>query len=458
MIGLTVLIFGGAVLIVSYHLRGEIRQQIISRDAEILYSVALMQQFELDEEELHLIDLDDPATQLEIVLKTTRLRTVIAARLFDRNGRLIERFPPTVSDATLPGSVLRRLEKLQPLSRFSPKANLDEVTLSVPDPDGAPFPLLEVNIPLHRQHDRTFLGAAQFIIDGESVAQQFADLDQHLVRQGGLLFLAGGALISLGLHQAFRRLQRANRLLSQRTTELLRANKELVLASKTSALGALTAHLIHGLKNPLFGLRNLTAQYLNETTNLTDPSWRTAAATADQMQAIVNEVVRVLQDEQAFVDCHISLADIVDVLQARFSETACSTGVHFTARTTVEAQLSHRAANLVLLILQNLLQNAFQATPRGRKVELVFQSNGAGAVCEVLDQGPGLPSELQDSLFAPCKSAKPQSSGLGLAISKQLANHLGAELHLKRSTPNGCTFVLSLPNHLFLQNTDAFAA
>lgn len=458
MIGLTVVVFGGAILVVSQRLRQQIRLEMISRDAEILYSVALMQQYELEEQDLLLGSLSDPATQLEIVLKTSRLRAVIAARLFDPLGNLKERFPPTVSDSTLPDLVLESLKRLRPISRFHPNAKLEEVILSVPDPNGEPFPFLEVNIPLHWRNQNALLGIAQFVINGESIAQQFAALDRHLIRQASIIFLVGSALISLVLREAFRRLQRTNRLLSEKTNELLHANKELVLASKTSAIGAVAAHLIHGLKNPLFGLKNLAAQCVQEPDTRLDSHWQTAAATAEQMQAIINEVVRVLQDEQSFVDSHIHLNDLIEVVQARFGKIAAGLGLDFSTLCFVDAQVSHRVANLVLLILQNLIQNAFQASAKGKAVELVITHQFGRVACEVRDQGPGIPPNLQNHLFAPCRSTKPQSTGLGLAISKQIANHLGADLVLKQNGPGGCTFVLDLPENLLFQNTTAFAA
>jgi nitrogen-specific signal transduction histidine kinase len=52
---------------------------------------------------------------------------------------------------------------------------------------------------------------------------------------------------------------------------------------------------------------------------------------------------------------------------------------------------------------------------------------------------------MQVRLFTPCSSHKKGGSGIGLAISQQLANHLGAELSLKHSSSKGCTFRLTLP-------------
>ena len=55
-------------------------------------------------------------------------------------------------------------------------------------------------------------------------------------------------------------------------------------------------------------------------------------------------------------------------------------------------------------------------------------------VCEVADEGPGFPPQLLKSLFTPCRSTK-GGSGIGLAISRQLANQLGAVLELAKSSP-----------------------
>jgi C4-dicarboxylate-specific signal transduction histidine kinase len=62
----------------------------------------------------------------------------------------------------------------------------------------------------------------------------------------------------------------------------------------------------------------------------------------------------------------------------------------------------------------------------------------------VRDEGPGFPETRRASPFTPYPSAKAAGSGLGLAISKQLANHLGANLALSESSPGGCLFTLSM--------------
>jgi C4-dicarboxylate-specific signal transduction histidine kinase len=76
----------------------------------------------------------------------------------------------------------------------------------------------------------------------------------------------------------------------------------------------------------------------------------------------------------------------------------------------------------------------------------------------VADEGPGIPEELRPKLFAPCRTTKPGGSGIGLAISQQLAHHLGAELELKQTGPAGAVFTLTLPAALLGQKRGALGA
>src|SRR6185503_7156314 len=90
-----------------------------------------------------------------------------------------------------------------------------------------------------------------------------------------------------------------------------------------------------------------------------------------------------------------------------------------------DAILPNRAANLIALILVNLAQNGLQATPAGKSVSLRLTRTRDYLACEIRDQGSGIPEDLRENLFAPHRSTKEGGTGVGLAISKQLANHLG---------------------------------
>jgi two-component system C4-dicarboxylate transport sensor histidine kinase DctB len=102
---------------------------------------------------------------------------------------------------------------------------------------------------------------------------------------------------------------------------------------------------------------------------------------------------------------------------------------------------------LLRLILANLLQNALEASPPGATVGLVLRGEPERLVAEVSDRGGGIPEAVRARLFEPVRSGKEGGTGIGLAITRQLANYLGAEISLVASSEAGSTFRVSLPRN-----------
>jgi signal transduction histidine kinase len=101
-------------------------------------------------------------------------------------------------------------------------------------------------------------------------------------------------------------------------------------------------------------------------------------------------------------------------------------------------------------VLLNLLLNASDAFPEGApepRVRLHLRSLGDRAICDVIDNGPGVPPEVLPRLFEPFATSKPTGSGtgLGLAVSRQLVRDAGGELRLMGTGATGTAFRLILP-------------
>jgi signal transduction histidine kinase len=447
-IGLALVILGGTILVGRQQLREKIRGQLIERDGEILHAVALMhlQEFEEDASSDLLGAADSKENLLTVLLKTTRLKGVLAARLFDPNGRFIEAFPADAIETDLAVGDLSGLKQGQPVNHFHAAGRLSQIFLTAADePAESAVPLLEVNVPLHLGQKDRLLGIAQFIIEGQSLAAQFGRVDRNLTFQALAAFGVSGALLVAALFWAFRRLRHAHGLLEERTDSLLQANQELALAAKTSAVGAVTSHLIHGLKSPLSGLQTFMNSLNPAQGSLLMQDWEHATAITRRMQILINQVVSVLREEQGFRQYELTLADLSAIINARMEPLARQKGVQFFTQCDLDEAVPNRTANLITLVLMNLVQNAIEATPSGRSVRISYLRTADRLVCEVHDEGPGLPDSIKSNLFSPCHSSNEHGSGIGLAISKQLANHLGADLELKSSHSAGCVFSLTLP-------------
>ncbi len=96
-------------------------------------------------------------------------------------------------------------------------------------------------------------------------------------------------------------------------------------------------------------------------------------------------------------------------------------------------------------LLINIVRNAVDATvENGGKVSIGWKPADGFLELTVEDEGPGLPDT--SNLFVPFFTTKPQGSGIGLALSRQIAEAHGGTLSLENRTPErGCRATLRLP-------------
>jgi signal transduction histidine kinase len=96
-------------------------------------------------------------------------------------------------------------------------------------------------------------------------------------------------------------------------------------------------------------------------------------------------------------------------------------------------------------VLINLLRNAADASlTTGGGVEIGWRRDGAMLETWVKDEGPGLSSTA--NLFVPFFTTKPGGSGIGLVLSRQIAEGHGGALTLENRTDGpGCVARMKLP-------------
>lgn len=99
-------------------------------------------------------------------------------------------------------------------------------------------------------------------------------------------------------------------------------------------------------------------------------------------------------------------------------------------------------------ILVNLLSNAVRHSPTGRPVVLDIRAGGGRAYFRVINEGVGVAPELVERIFEPFERFDPHSglgTGLGLPVSRRLAEVLGGSLAVEHADHTGSTFLLDLP-------------
>jgi signal transduction histidine kinase len=101
--------------------------------------------------------------------------------------------------------------------------------------------------------------------------------------------------------------------------------------------------------------------------------------------------------------------------------------------------------DLVKGILTNLLENAAEAAGGGGRILGVSSKEGARAILEVHDSGPGLSEQARKSLFQPTISFKKRGMGLGLSIARKSALLSGGDIVLVKGELGGAGFRVLLP-------------
>jgi len=443
---LILIVFSILVVFVSYQSRESIRQQILNRDADLFYLLMQMGNPVLNQGQF---TGELPAWMIGGTrLPSAELKGVIAVQLVNSDGKIMTTIPGNYIPARLNSVDLLQLKQQRPISRFHDEIRLDMIFI---DPefilDERPVPLMEVVVPLLNQQNGELEGAIQIWLDGKSMSRELALLDENMMVQSGIVLVCGYIIISLVLLWTFRHLQKTNLILHERTLKLRDANRDLVLAAKSSALGAISAHLIHGLKNPLAGLQEFVvsqSQLEDITESDLETEWHTARETTGKMTRMLNEIVQIMREESDSGGYEITVAEIEEIVHQHVSDLARQRDVESVSNVQVDHPFSNREGNLIILILENLVKNAIEATTSGGKVTMQVKQQHNNILFSVEDEGDGLPENRSENPFLPCISTKPGGNGIGLAISYQLARHIGAELTLDRTCSVGTCFVLKI--------------
>jgi signal transduction histidine kinase len=110
-------------------------------------------------------------------------------------------------------------------------------------------------------------------------------------------------------------------------------------------------------------------------------------------------------------------------------------------------------------VFVNLLQNALQALQEDKKqkrgqgqAEIAIRVetvNDEEVILSFTDNGPGIPEHIQEKIFRPYFTTKPQGqgTGLGLSISTEMMHRFGGDLTLRSKAGEGATFYIKLRRH-----------
>jgi len=291
--------------------------------------------------------------------------------------------------------------------------------------------------------------------------KMFARIIQWMLLPLILLVAGLGGLIWAAVGRALLPLRRVQQEIGRRDAPVLHAIETKGLPEEVAPLvGALNdllgrldtvltsqrrfiADAAHELRTPLTAIK-LRSQLMRQST---DPAeW---AASLSQLESgverashLIDQLLRMARLEpdiqpQAFAEVRLDelAKKVVGEFSAQAEEHKIDLGI---TRSSHVAVLGHRDS--LLIMLNNLVDNALRYTPEGGQVDVAVWQEGDQAMLTVADTGPGIPVAERERVFDRfyrLAQADIPGSGLGLAIVRQVAESHRGQVTLSEAPEGG---------------------
>src|SRR6516162_4482243 len=242
--------------------------------------------------------------------------------------------------------------------------------------------------------------------------------------------------------------KRTERALQQAQADLARLNRVMLLEEMAASI----AHEVNQpiaavITNASAGLRWLGAHQpdLGEVRQALGRIVRDGSR-AGEVIGRIRALVKKMPPRRDLLDINESIGDVIALTQTEMQRT----GVKLQSRLTHNLPLVSADRVQLQQIMINLIVNAIEAmagaSNGSRELKIVSGIDDRNDVfVEVQDTGPGLDPEKLDRLFQSFYTTKPDGIGMGLAISRSIAEAHGGRLSAAPNQPHGAVFRLTLP-------------
>jgi signal transduction histidine kinase/CHASE3 domain sensor protein len=223
----------------------------------------------------------------------------------------------------------------------------------------------------------------------------------------------------------------------------------------SEAKSTFLATMSHELRTPLnaiIGYQSLLKEGIGGPVNDTQLAQLTRIrASADHLLGLIDEVLtfsRVEAGKEVVSRSEVHLRPIIDEAVTMVMPLAELKGLEL--RVEAEDAILFTDGGKIRQIVLNLLSNAVKFSDKG-EVRVRTSAKGESVVISISDTGIGIAPENQERIFDPFWQVEQRSTrraggtGLGLSVSRTLAQLIGGEISVESNLEKGSTFILTLP-------------
>ncbi len=246
----------------------------------------------------------------------------------------------------------------------------------------------------------------------------------------------------------------ANKDLEKKNRELIAANEEL---KKLDELKSDFISLVsHELKTPLSSMR-ISAEYLesqgNVDTEVKKEMLQIIIRNIDRQTRLINDILDLSKIEAGKLELqssHVDMKEIANVAVENIGQLALKKNIKVSL--DIPEKLSPVMADKekLIIVLNNLFENALKFTPDGGSIVLSAKDDGNGIKVSMTDTGIGIEKEKMEKIFEKFYQVDSSSRrkiggcGLGLSISSEIIKAHGSEIRVESEPGKGSTFSFTL--------------
>jgi signal transduction histidine kinase len=231
------------------------------------------------------------------------------------------------------------------------------------------------------------------------------------------------------------------------------------------------AYMSHEFRTPISALRSLSRLLLDRVdgplTHEQETQVRFIESTAEEFADMVNDLLDLAKVEAGRLDISpawFEMVDLFSALRGMFRPVLTNPAVSLVFEAPQQSSRLYTDDKMLSQILRNFISNALKFTPKGDVRVSATENADRSITFAVTDSGIGIDPKFHAAIFqdftqvdSPIQK-RLRGTGLGLSLSKQLAELLGGTVGLRSDIGCGSTFSITLPLRLHADGDPSLGA
>jgi len=231
-------------------------------------------------------------------------------------------------------------------------------------------------------------------------------------------------------------------------SDLRQSQEQIVKNERELAWKEMAKQVAHEIKNPLtpmkLSMQHLRQAYQDQVKDFSAILQQVSTTILDQIETL-SRIASEFSNFARMPERNLQVCNVHAILEETKQLFQQVPGITFVMRIDAAESVVRADHEELRRAFINIIRNALQAMNDRGTVIIQTHNDNDRIVIDIIDDGPGIPKEIQARLFEPAFSTKTDGTGLGLAIVKQTVKDLNGEISLVSEIGKGTTVTMILP-------------